>query len=338
MRSAVAALLAVALFSGCLVRAAEMQPDPEKVARAVQRGVAYLKFEQKDDGSWRELSTYPGGVTALCTLALLQAGTATDDDSIRRALDHLRALGEPRSTYVTALQTMVFCAVDPQKDMALIERNVRWIESKQLKSGKNHQHKGAWNYGAGGGRGDGSNSHFALLALHAATEAGVKVQSDTWRLALDYWADSQEEDGSWCYTPGLLISSTGSMTCAGITSADIAAKHLDEEAASTRARAAKNKAFAWLAQHFSVTQNPGPPELDRRWVFFYLHALNHAGQLTGRQRIGDHDWHREGTEFLVARQDLIDGRWMGVGYPENNPLITTSLALLFLTSKAPAGP
>ena len=62
--------------------------------------------------------------------------------------------------------------------------------------------------------GDNSNSQFAVLALYDGQRVGVEVSRETWTLAQKYWADSQNDDGSWGYVPG--DSGTGSMTCAGI--------------------------------------------------------------------------------------------------------------------------
>src|ERR1700752_2859956 len=98
--------------------------DATQVLEAIDRGVAYLKREQRG-GRWNDMASYEGGVTALCTLALLNSGVPADDPSVSRALDYLRGI-IPEKTYVVALQTMVLCAAQPQKDMLRINRNVRW--------------------------------------------------------------------------------------------------------------------------------------------------------------------------------------------------------------------
>ena len=50
--------------------AASARSTPPRCIAAIDRGVAYLKREQRPRGSWGELPGYDGGVTALCTLAL----------------------------------------------------------------------------------------------------------------------------------------------------------------------------------------------------------------------------------------------------------------------------
>ena len=42
-----------------------------QVRAAIAKGVAYLKSAQRADGSWDDYTGYSGGVSCLCTLALL---------------------------------------------------------------------------------------------------------------------------------------------------------------------------------------------------------------------------------------------------------------------------
>src|SRR5262249_52391265 len=154
------------------------------------------------NGTWPDQPAYTGGITALCTLALLNAGVPADDPKLQKSLKYLRTLPATQ-TYVASLQTMVFCAAEPKKDLVLIGRNVKWLEQIQITSG---ERKGAWAYPAGpagGGGGDPSNSQFALMALYEAERAGVKVQEKTWKLALQYWQQLQNPDGSWSYGKGV---------------------------------------------------------------------------------------------------------------------------------------
>ncbi len=217
-------LLAVVLVGQNVAIAQDAQGDisAQQVREAIDKGVTYLKQQQKEvDGSWDEYPGYPGGTSALCTLALLNAGIEPDDPQIQKALNYLRKF-KPESTYVAALQTMVFARAEPQKDLLLISRNVRWLESVQILEGPN---KGAWSYPQHGS-GNNSNSQFALLGLHEAQRAGVPVSDRTWRLAQTYWEGCQNADGSWGYhkpMPG-----TGSMTCAGISALMITADRIEQ--------------------------------------------------------------------------------------------------------------
>ena len=328
---ALAVLLAVlfGLFGGT-VRA---QIDPQQVRKAIDKGVAYLKGQQQKKGSWPDSLGQSGGVTALATLALLSAGVPPEDEEVQRALVYLRRL-RPQTTYVMALQTMVFCTAEPKKDLLLISRNVKWLEKNQLQTGAR---KGAWGYP--GSSGDNSNSQFALLGLHEAQRAGVKVNNKTWRLAKAYWEGCQNPDGSWGYHQGL--PGTGSMTCAGIAALVITSDKVhggDARASGQRIECCAgrgsdddrlDRALQWLGRNFSVTGNPGGQR--QTWLLYYLYGLERVGRLTAQRFIGKHDWYREGTDMLLRAQDSISGYWKGVGHAEDNPHVATSFALLFLS-------
>ena len=317
---------------------------PEQVRDAIQRGVAYLKNEQRPDGSWPDSIGYRGGVTALCTLALLNAGVEPDDPHLKKALGHLRKLRSEK-TYVVSLQTMVLCQADPKRDLALIDHNVDWLQKHQIgnRDGRTSR-KGAWDYGSPGS-GDNSNSQFALLALHEAERVGVTADARTWALAKHYWEDCQNpDDGSWGYYKGL--PGTGSMTCAGIASLVITSgKVHDADAKVDRTTGRINccaaeesgddraiqRGLRWLARPdvFSVTHNPG----SRQWLLYYLYGVERVGRLTAQRFIGKHDWYRAGAHVLVITNppDVGSGAWRGLGHAENDPHIATSLALLFLS-------
>ncbi len=304
----------------------------EQVRSAIAGGVKYLKEEQNiKRGSWNDLAQYPGGVTALCTLALLNSGVDPNDPHIQKALTNLRKL-KPTKTYSVALQTMALCAAEPRRDQILIQKNVRWLESNQLP-------EGLWSYPGAGG--DNSNSQFAVLALHEAERAGAQVDPATWQRAAKYWKGCQNPDGSWGYQAGW-ADGLGSMTCAGLGATVICAGRVDNPNADIQNGLVQccrpqddddsiERALTWLGRNFSVRRNPGRRGMGHVWHYYYLYGLERVGRLTARRLIGDHDWYREGAEFLVAQQDPFNRHWAGTGHAEDNPHIATSLALLFLS-------
>lgn len=311
----------------------------QDVVQAIERGVMFLKTHQNTSrGNWPEHDAQPGGLTALCTLALLTAGVEPDDPVVAKALDYLRTFDKPRMTYSVALRTMAFCSAEPKKDMLLIRQNAKWLEATQITrtSKMNPRRKGAWAYSARDGKGDNSNTQFALLALNDAERVGVEVSPSTWRLAREYWAGTQRPDGGWGYRPG--DTPIGSMTCAGICSLVITAGRLSSGramvvgdqiqccGAAEDARAIE-RGLSWLGKHFSVRRNPG----SGSWLLYYLYGVERVGRLTGRRFIGKHDWYREGAELLVRNQDEFNDYWKGAGVGESNPLVATSFALLFLS-------
>jgi hypothetical protein len=295
-----------------LVPRASAQVTPEQVREAIGRGVNYLKSQQSAArGGWRERPTQPGGVSALCTLALLESGESPDSPAVQRALSYLRGLGEPSATYTAALQIMAFCAADPKKDLLLIRRNAEWLAETQIAAGPA---AGSWTYGRVGkaGFGDNSNSQFALLGLYEAEQVGVEIDPLVWQRALNYWLGCQHEDGGWSYDMAKLQRPTGSMTCAGIGALVIASGQMHEGDARIVGETIEccgpqldqgpiERAVAWLSTRFSVQVNPGTASPSA--LYYYLYGLERVGRLTGRRFIGRHDWYREGAEALVQQQD-----------------------------------
>lgn len=345
----IAALLAGVLLAPIVtvVPAAEVPSGdiaPEQVRLAIKRAGDFLKKQQRNDGSWGEYRGQPGGVTSLCTLALLNAGVPRDDEHIQKALSRLEKLKSPRMVYATSLQTMVFCLADPIQYKPQIRLNVEWLEANQIKSGTS---EGGWSYPGTGSlaMADNSNSQFALLALHEAERIGVPVKRETWTRAKAYWEDCQNPlDGSWGYRKG--IPGTGSMTCAGISALIISSDRFRQTNAKVegnqvlccQATAAGDedriqRGLAWLGRNFTVSGNPGSAQL---WQLYYLYGLERVGRLTNQrffydQRRQPHDWYRRGAQQLVAQQDNIYGSWTAKGYVEEDKTIGTALGLLFMS-------
>jgi len=306
----------------------------EQVRDAIEGGKKFLLSEQGSRGNWDSFGQYPGGVTALCTLALLNAGVEPTHPKIQKALAYLRKL-EPGKTYSVALQTMAFCAATPRQDAVRIQENVRWLEKQQITRG---DRSGAWSYPGPGG--DNSNSQFAVLALHEAQRVGAQVDPATWRRAAEYWRRCQLPDGSWNYQPGR--PGTGSMTCAGIGATVICMGKVTPPDARVQDGQVRcclpqesddslQRALAWLGRAFSVRINPGARGLSQVWHYYYLYGVERVGRLTARRFLGEHDWYREGAELLVRQQDLFTHGWTGNGHAEDRPQIATSLALPFLS-------
>lgn len=136
---------------------------------------------------------------------------------------------------------------------------------------------------------------------------------------------------------------TGSMTCVGIASVELAWSEIESAArsefgwpptakplaqAAMRAHSdaytrAVNDGFAWLAEHFSVEKNPD----HDAWHYYYLYGLERAGVLAERDVVGKHDWYREGAALLLAQQQGHGG-WHT---PSDGTEVATCFALLFLT-------
>lgn len=318
---------------------------PEEVNSAIDRAVQYLKGKQNADGSWGGNSASKVGRSALCTLALLNSGCNANDPTVRKALVYLRKFGPSNieGTYVAycvSLQTMVFSLADPNRDKPLIQRNVKWFEQIQQRDG-GQKRRGGWGYGresASSHYADVSNSQFVVLALYEAERVGVSCSPEIWKLAKEYWENMQISDGSWGYTD--TNDPSGSRTSAGIASLLIANGMVNDGSAEVvgadiyccldsegTGESRIRRGFNWLAKYFSATSNPRG---SNTYLFYYLYGVERVGRMTGHRYIGNHDWYREGAEFLVKRgESALVSHWKGVGSEEDEH-VATSFALLFL--------
>lgn len=160
-----------------------------------------------------------------------------------------------------------------------------------------------------------------------------------------------DEARGWAYSAGMApdpnghesLRVTGSMTCVGIACCELAWSELDsarkgelgwsaddrkaaEEAAKEHRKAyerAVHDGFAWMTTHFAVDKNPE----NQSWHYYYLYGLERACVLAQRPNVGDHDWYREGAEYLLANQRGAGWQSAAADGPEN----ATCFAILFLT-------
>ncbi|QDV21839.1 DUF4159 domain-containing protein [Aureliella helgolandensis] len=334
----IAAVLAIlAIFPIAPTTAVAQRSNSQIVEDSIQLAVKYLLINQLEDGGWAEINRYNSGVTGLVTLALLNSGLAPEHPQIARALLHLKDR-EPDMVYTVSLQTMVFCAANPNRYATQIQHNAQWLFDAQLSNG-------GWDYNKNDARGDGdpSNSQFALLALHEAQRTGSahfepQVWGKTFALAQKYWESLQRSDGAFPYNRN--DAPRGSMTCAGIASLVITGAQLDALEASVTngiecCGSAGNptedriqKGLDWLAANFSVTRTP----VSNVYQLYYLYALERVGRLTGRRFIGEHDWYREGASELISQQDKVTGKYISrTSAPGGNTFSETAFGLLFLS-------
>lgn len=315
------------------------QISAEKVRDGIRTGVEFLFRKQQNNGSWQDVEdpNAKNGVTALVTLALLHSGVSPDHAKIKKAFTRLDSLPiESQGTYTVSLMAMAYAMNDPDTYAHRIRECVKYLEAGQLPNG-------GWTYTKSGRRGigDGSNSQFALLALHEARLAGIEVSEEVWKNARTYWTKLRSGDNSYRYSKTTNWPPSGSMTAAGIASLII----VDENLAGSDIVSASGDiiccatddwliqvdlASKWIGDRFTVRMNPSDSDnYFRSAVFYYLYALERAGRLTGQRYFGESDWYREGAEYLMNIRKR--GYWIGTGHGENHEEVATSFALLFLS-------
>ncbi len=336
--------LTFSLFSNTLFA---QEPTSEMVLKAIERGRTFLISKQNANGSWSTTMNdgYPTGATSLATLALLNCGLDAKQPSVAKALNYLRSTKEPEptTTYETSLLLSVYAAahqydVDRTRAAILAQK----LEASIITRGPE---PGNWGYkvsltGSNSESADRSNGQFAILGLREAVYMDCRVDRKTWQAALDHWQMTQNGDGGWGYRGAAGDSpSTGSMTCAGISSVTICKHFLRDEQAlnpdgtpiccqEPENDQALERAFAWMDRNFTTNYNPMSPN---EWWLYYLYGLERAGRLSGQRFFGDNDWYRDGVRKVLQRQFPVTGEWRGLGIGEPDPVIGTSLALLFLS-------
>ena len=165
IRAGILAGLFALLFSCLPAASADVAPgvNPDAVAKAIERGVVYLKANQGKNGSWSynngggptggvrvggtmqkvfdEQNTWMDlGTTALAGLALLEADVKPDDPAVQKAADHLRQ-GLPELTWTHSLAAAVLF-LDRLNDPRDVER-IRTLGAR-LASGQLRD--GGWTY------------------------------------------------------------------------------------------------------------------------------------------------------------------------------------------------
>jgi Squalene-hopene cyclase C-terminal domain len=339
----------------------EEWPLQKRINAAIDRGVAHLKKTQGADGSWRG-QFGSAGQTALALFTLVSWGAGKTDPAVIKAVTYLTKLkvaagtGQAvqsdrppaiRMTYAHSLLVLAMTTLDPKKHKASIKRSVRVLVENQKKNGQ-------WAYivtmGGPLDQGDNSNTQFALLALRRALRAGFKVPKAVWQRSYKHFEKTLAADGGWGYgCPGSLKGTYGSMTAVGIASMVICKAMLLGDRAAAQFAYLKipqiTKAMIWLEDRFTADGHPGIAKVNApggggqpggaspmMFQYYWLYAVERVGMLLGQKYIGDHDWYKEGAEWLVDNQ-MGNGGWRnpaGMMVAPEPPLAATCFALLFL--------
>jgi len=314
------------------------------VKKALVRGCDYLKRTQKADGSWAiqegAFKDFSVGFTSLAVMALINSDVPVDEAHVQRGLTYLRGRSDGGAdgitgVYETSLLIMALTAAEEyDRDLPRIQLLAEALEKAQITSGEN---AGLWGYNFKGfGSGDASNGQYAVLGLRDAVYAGATVSRKTWERIYEQWTKHQVPDGGWGYTPSQPVS-RGSMTVAGLSTIAISTRMLQDDS-DVGADGRPDCCFTpppnltmengrkWMSEKFSVNTNPGHDS----WYYYYLYGLERAGRMSGVRFFGSHDWYRRGAQVLVTAQ-LPGGEWKSPSPSERDPVLNTSMALLFLS-------
>src|SRR5579872_1548151 len=203
----------------------------EQVTAARARGVNYLKQQQKSDGSW----TFTGhdvGITALCTIALIENGVPMNDPALQKGYEYVKKNADGlTNTYDLSLVIVLLSRMGDRRDKGQIKGFAARLMAGQMDSG-------GWHYTCPGqkldaekflkdpstgpkpkeGYGDNSCTQFAVLGLWVASRSGVNVDRTLAKVAQRF-VKSQADDGGWAYVAEVEGKKAGSgeaMTGAGL--------------------------------------------------------------------------------------------------------------------------
>ncbi|MFH5804367.1 prenyltransferase/squalene oxidase repeat-containing protein [Alienimonas sp. DA493] len=334
-------------------------PDPAALAAAREKGAAFLKTTQAEDGSWSSPDAI--GITALATQALMSAGLPQDDPAVAAGLAKIAGAAQedgristPNSRisgYETSVAVVVLSEADAEKYAPIVKkaeaflRGMQFDEEDGVESGDVAY--GGVAYGPGGGRPDLSNTAYLIEALRAA---GAGEDDPAIQKALTFVSRCQNleseynrsetaaavNDGGFFYNPVAEVSaagrtpqgglrSYGSMTYAGLKSMVYAG--LDQDDPRVRA------ALDWIGKNYTVQQNPGMGDAG---LYYYYQLFGKALDAADVARLTDesgaaHDWRGDLAERLFALQKP-NGSWVNDNerWMEGDPSLATAFALLAL--------
>lgn len=319
-----------------------------EIKDSVDRGLKFLRSEQKPDGSWEN---HPG-LTALAVSAFMKSPRKyTEDDGpfIRNALQYLANLAKPDGSiyldtlpnYNTALCLSALSHSDNPKYETVIKNAQDFLVQLQCDESVGYTKEDKFYGGIGYGsdeRPDMSNLGFALEALKSS---GLSEDNKVWENAVQFIQRCQNRsesndqawaanDGGFVYSPGDSkageTKSYGSMTNTGITSFFYAnVKKGDPRI---------EDAFRWIKEHYTLNENPN---MGKQGLYYYYHtlakALHHYGQTTIKDAHGvSHNWKEELANKLLNLQ-REEGFWVNENkrWWEGNKVLVTSHSVLALS-------
>ncbi|MGB7159523.1 MAG: prenyltransferase/squalene oxidase repeat-containing protein [Tepidisphaeraceae bacterium] len=311
-------LIPFAALIGALVPAlSHAQTDPAADARQqIDRGLAFLKSQQKPDGGWQK-ETDPPAMTAIVLKALVQdAKHDASTDFVKRGYDKLLSYQlenggiykDLLANYNTAIAVSALAAAEepsfkPRIDKAIAYlKGLQWTDhtpgdgpkGEKIVDDKNPWY-GGWGYGRKG-RPDGSNMQLALDAMH---DAGLKPSDPAYQAAIKFIQRMQNQsetndqpwtgdDGGFVYTPanngesmaGELKGESGRRELRSYGSMTYAGLKSMIYAGLTKDDPRVRAAWDWISRNWTLEENPGmklaDPAQAQHGLYYYYHTLARA--------------------------------------------------------------
>ncbi|QDV50621.1 prenyltransferase/squalene oxidase repeat-containing protein [Gimesia fumaroli] len=340
-------LVLVAMFSTVMFTVVAQAQTDEEVTDSRLKGVEFLKSQQQEDGSW-EYEGHPVGITALCTMALLENGIPVNDPVIQKGREFvLKESDKLKSTYDLALAILLLSRVGDREDKVQIRRFAARLIAGQTTTG-------GWTYSCplasasslnnprarpklGTSPGDNSCTQFAVLGLWTASRSNINIENSMIGVARRF-VETQNEDGGWSYklpTEEMKEPSKNSMTLAGLFCLTVARaakiRALQEEQEKDgESRATEQKEGETLVSDPIFAKGlemagKYASGISTSSARYFLWSTERVGVLLGLEQLGDTDWFSKGASALIKTQKE-DGSWEN----SRGKLADTSFAILFL--------
>ncbi len=333
-------------------------PDAKELKELTDKAIAFLKKQQKADGSFSD-PRMAAGVTALAVAALVKNGVGPEDEAVSKSLKYLEKLvkkdggiyGKGLANYTTSVAIMALKETKDKKYDTVLKNAAAYLKKLQTDDPANKSIQiGGASYD-GKGKPDLSNTHYFLEALLAA---GVPKDDPAVKRALKFITRCQnhpgkeegndlpfaakakdDDKGGFVYRidtddEGHVVGgdgglrSQGAMTYAGLKSFLYAG--VDRKDPRVKA------AVGWIAKHYTLEENPG---LKNAGLYYYYHTFAKAMDALGQDEFETsdgkkHDWRKDLFDALKKRQGE-DGGFRNKGdktFGEADPALATTFALL----------
>jgi squalene-hopene/tetraprenyl-beta-curcumene cyclase len=292
-----------------LAAIALLDQDLDEKDPNVQRAIAFVAAQQKEDGSIRLAEGIENYETALSAIALDRTRNAKYNEMLHKAQQYMVSLQKDETEGIATSDTQY----------------------------------GGIGYGRRGGP-DLSNTQFGLEALRATELGADDAAFKRARIFLERCQNLQKvnnqpwasNDGGFVYMPGLSLAnndakgneprhSYGSMTYAGLLSFSYCNVPKDDP----RVKAA----LAWLGKHWTLDENPG---MGKKALYYYYMVMAKALSAQGEKYFVDdkgvrHHWAAELVNKLAELQHP-EGYWVNtdVNFMENNKSLVTAYCMIAL--------
>ncbi len=345
------ALLAPALFAAedPIPRDGRKLSLRNEIQLAIDKGLRFLKTQQKDDGSWSDADPNHPALTALPLVAFQREPSGRylkeQPEFMRKGYAFIRTKAQPDggiytkglSNYNTSTALMALLNSGNPKDEPMLKAAKDFIVSQQAKGLTDPSLDGGISYGPTGTsrqHPDLDNHLVGLEALRAYQAARKNVEDEgkqlNWQAAIEFinrcqnlpatnkekWASGDEQNkGGFVYFPG--DSKAGEMKLPDGRLALRSYGSMSYAGLLSFIYADVKKddqrvvaALDWLKKNYTLKENPG---MERAGLFYYYHlmtkALAAADVKTLETPKGKVDWASELALKLINTQ-AGDGSWV----------------------------